>query len=548
MTAVAAPADWLVGKVRPRTYARTVVDAAAPIREGHRYALAAVGHLLSEIAGLQPGARNEGAFSRACRLVELTNAPWSGLDFEQVQSAYLNACERANGDGHFLDGEAWSVWLKAQKRVGANPAILPVADHLGSGILFADLPEPPPSDFGQAGQGPAPDPDVEQVSPFEAAVRRAAWDMAAREEAKRRLDAGRAVVVDFAAELLDDDGLDKIQDLDPLIAGYLDLDSLARINGPSGHGKSFVAIEMAACVATGRMWHGQRVTQGAVVYVAAEGVRGIRKRVAAWCQLQELDRAGVLFLPRAVQIGGPEWPAFVAGMAELKPALIVLDTQARMTADRKENDAQEMGQVVVALDALRVATTACVLLIHHRGLTGEHGRGSTAIKGALQSELDVAKTGMNLSIKVKKQKDDAELPPLLLTMNPVGESVVLIGNGEARGRAAGLTLHDPVSTLSRAEQMALVFVDVLQETAAAGDTKARIEARACERFDFGGTRGSRTGALSRTWDYLTKRGRIAKAMGREAFFFIECDGLGPLEQNPDKKVGDGPEWHVSDFE
>ena len=39
-------------------------------------------------------------------------------------------------------------------------------------------------------------------------------------------------------------------------------------------------------------------------------------------------------------------------------------------------------------------------------------------------------------------------------------------------------------------------------------------------------------------------GRIAKAAGREAYFWIELEGLGRLVANPDKAVEGGPELYV----
>ncbi|MER6515219.1 DnaB-like helicase N-terminal domain-containing protein, partial [Nonomuraea sp. NPDC001636] len=84
------------------------------------------------------------------------------------------------------------------------------------------------------------------------------------------------------AELLDASSLDNMPALDPLVGDFLHLDTLSRIIGPSGHMKSFVVIDIAAHVGTGKPWHGHHVRQGTVVYLVAEGARGIRKRVRAW--------------------------------------------------------------------------------------------------------------------------------------------------------------------------------------------------------------------------------------------------------------------------
>ncbi|MEU7596411.1 AAA family ATPase [Streptomyces sp. NPDC039022] len=215
------------------------------------------------------------------------------------------------------------------------------------------------------------------------------------------------------AELLDAAALDGMPALEPLVGDLLHLDSLARIIGPSGHMKSFVTIDLAAHVGTGTRWHGHHVRQGTVVYLVAEGARGIRKRVRAWEQHHGMKMDNVLFLPRPVQARGPEWDTFIEAMRRLEPAMIVIDTQARVSVGVEENSNTELGIVIERIEDLRRATGACVLVIHHTGHIGEHGRGASAAKGALQSELHVSKKGDNarniiVTMKVGKQKDDEE--------------------------------------------------------------------------------------------------------------------------------------------
>ncbi|MGW1814236.1 AAA family ATPase [Streptomyces sp. NPDC002125] len=215
------------------------------------------------------------------------------------------------------------------------------------------------------------------------------------------------------AELLDASSLDNMPTLEPLVGDLLHMDTLARIIGPSGHMKSFVTIDIAGHVGTGMKWHGQYVKQGTVVYLVAEGARGIRQRVRAWEKHYGLKMTGVLFLPRPVQARGPEWDTLIEAMRRLQPAMIVIDTQARVSVGVEENSNTELGIVIERMDDLRRATEACVLLIHHTGHIGEHGRGASAAKGALQSEMHVSKKGDNASnivvtMKVGKQKDSEE--------------------------------------------------------------------------------------------------------------------------------------------
>lgn len=215
------------------------------------------------------------------------------------------------------------------------------------------------------------------------------------------------------AELLDASSLDNMPALEPLVGDLLHLDSLARIIGPSGHMKSFVTIDIAGHVGTGTKWHGHPVRQGTVVYLVAEGARGIRKRVRAWEKHYGMKMDNVLFLPRPVQVRGDEWDILIEAMRRLEPALIVIDTQARVSVGVEENSNTELGVVVDRIEDLRRATAACVLVVHHTGHVGEHGRGASTAKGALQSELHVSKKGDNarniiVTMKVGKQKDDEE--------------------------------------------------------------------------------------------------------------------------------------------
>ncbi|KOG21774.1 AAA family ATPase [Streptomyces viridochromogenes] len=240
------------------------------------------------------------------------------------------------------------------------------------------------------------------------------------------------------AELLDTSALDNMPTLEPLVGDLLHLDTLARIIGPSGHMKSFVTIDLAGHVGTGMKWHGQYVRQGTVVYLVAEGARGIRQRVRAWEKHYGMRMDNVLFLPRPVQARGPEWDVLIEAMKRLRPQLIVIDTQARVSVGVEENSNTELGIVIERMDDLRRATEACVLLIHHTGHVGEHGRGASAAKGALQSEMHVSKKGDNASnititLKVGKQKDNEEGSDLQFSLR------VVALDGEAKPDGSAVT-------------------------------------------------------------------------------------------------------------
>ena len=72
-----------------------------------------------------------------------------------------------------------------------------------------------------------------------------------------------------------------IEPSDPLIEDMLDQGALSVIYGDSRSGKSFCALDLAFHVSIGALWNNKRVKHGLIMYVAAEGGRRIKRRLAA---------------------------------------------------------------------------------------------------------------------------------------------------------------------------------------------------------------------------------------------------------------------------
>lgn len=205
-----------------------------------------------------------------------------------------------------------------------------------------------------------------------------------------------------------------------LIKGLLNLDSEAWVIGAPGSKKSFVVLDMGLHVARGQEWQGLKVTQADVIILAAEGAGGLSNRVRAYEMQHGPLPDNVHILPRPVQAGDVrKWAVLVAACERVlsgRPGMIVLDTQARITVGLKENDATDMGFYVAAVGALRRATGACVLTVHHTGRADKDARGSNAIDGAQDTELKVVKVDkLTGELRVEKQKDLDELEPMPLT-------------------------------------------------------------------------------------------------------------------------------------
>jgi len=229
------------------------------------------------------------------------------------------------------------------------------------------------------------------------------------------------------AALVDSAGLDNIEDPEALIGDdLLFRDCLVWMVGKPGCMKSFTALDMAGCVGTGESWQGWPVRQGPVLYLVAEGVSGTKKRVRAWEKAMGRTMDGVTFLPVAVQSKiATHWDAFVTVAKEMKPALIVIDTQARVTVGVEENSNTEMGIFVDQAERLRKATGACVLIVHHIGKSSDGGRGATTVEGAVNTIIKVTKDENRVTLECTKNKDGTEWDDIKLRAIPTGDSVVL---------------------------------------------------------------------------------------------------------------------------
>jgi hypothetical protein len=281
----------------------------------------------------------------------------------------------------------------------------------------------------------------------------------ALEQAVAAVDPSGDEVSALLAEMLTADDLASRQPPRHMIEGLLQFDSESWVIGEPGSRKSFVVLDMAAHVASGKPWQGRRVNQALVVFIVAEGAGGSAARIKAWQKTYGPMGQHIRFLPRPVQAARPAaWAVLVQACARLSAVaaesgqglLVVLDTQARVTVGLKENDATDMGVFIDAVRAIREASGACVLTVHHTGRKGGDARGSSAIDGAQTTELKVVKDagsagGLYGRVIVEKQKDITEAEPVLLKFD-----VVDLGQ-DADGRAVDSLVVAPDGSWRKGE-------------------------------------------------------------------------------------------------
>jgi hypothetical protein len=294
-----------------------------------------------------------------------------------------------------------------------------------------------------------------------------------------------------------------------LIHTMLTMDSIAWIIGAPGSKKSFVALDMAACVVTGRPWQGMKVRQGRVVIIAAEGAGGLGLRLRAWQDRYGDIGEGMFVLPRPVQSADrASWAVLVEACRRIGPALVIADTQARVTVGLEENSASEINVYIDAVDAIRQATGGCVLSIHHTGRAGGDARGSSAIDGAQGTELKTVVDGMTGVLKTEKQKDMAEREDVPLRFESVSlgvddendplSSLVLLPPADAFTAASGAvdTLEDWEALHGKVQVQ--IFKVLRDQGRSAGLTQAEAKRSVVDRW-YGGETGRTRGLRSSTW-------------------------------------------------
>jgi hypothetical protein len=114
------------------------------------------------------------------------------------------------------------------------------------------------------------------------------------------------------------------------IKNWIPSSGLAMVYGESGAGKTFITLDMACCIATGKPWQGNKVKQGGVVYLCGEGNYGIKKRIAAWAKHHGVTNLDNLIVSnRAFDLNLRTEEGIVKAVKELtdqEVVLVVIDT------------------------------------------------------------------------------------------------------------------------------------------------------------------------------------------------------------------------------
>jgi hypothetical protein len=207
------------------------------------------------------------------------------------------------------------------------------------------------------------------------------------------------------------------------IHGLLERGSTCMKFGAPASGKSFLMVHAAFAVGSGQPFFGRATRQTAVVIFAGEGHRGLARRLAACAQVHGFDPERAQVFVSSASFGANVLAEAEVAAAELRRiehehgveiGLIFVDTvAAHIRGD------ENLAEVVTAfLSVLRLCFgDRTIVLVHHTGHTAaDRARGSSAFRGAVDSEFQVKREGSAVTVSCLKMKDGPEPEPMNLEL------------------------------------------------------------------------------------------------------------------------------------
>lgn len=229
--------------------------------------------------------------------------------------------------------------------------------------------------------------------------------------------------------------LGPLMGVDWLIHETLQAKGFANIFGPSGHCKSFVALDMACCIALGRDWHGRPTMKSSVLYICGEGQDGINARIMAWCAANNYKGELNVFMtdePLHLLNEGrkEEYIETVKELEEevgMKFDVTFVDTLNRNFGDGDENSTRDMTLFTQScIDIQRELDTSVIVVHHTSNANPRMARGSSSLRSSLESEINVLKPENDnkeqygyVECNVTKQKNGPDISPMFFLTETV---------------------------------------------------------------------------------------------------------------------------------
>lgn len=235
-----------------------------------------------------------------------------------------------------------------------------------------------------------------------------------------------------------------------LIDGVFETDSLSIVFGASGAGKTFVTLDVAMHIASGKAYHGKAVRKSPVAYIAGEGNAGFARRVAAWCQLNQVDLAEVPFFKSTapITLSNDAIDEIIENLkaiieAEGNLGLLVLDTLDR-TIEGVEDKNEDTKAYLDLCDRVRGEIGCTVLIVAHVGHAAkDRAKGSTKLKDRMDASYKVEAWGDHKIIMTPTKMKDADEPEPMAFIK-IAQNIKLPNGEQTDSLALEVTTEKPL--------------------------------------------------------------------------------------------------------
>jgi hypothetical protein len=230
-----------------------------------------------------------------------------------------------------------------------------------------------------------------------------------------------------------DEIMSNITEPDWLIDKCIERGTVTSIFGAAKSGKSFIAIDMACAVASGRTFYGYETKPATVLYLAGEGFTGVGRRIKSHEQHHDysLKNKPLLVSNRGTRIGDNE---DFKNLQEVcrniekeqgSIGMIIVDTLAR-NYGLNENSTEDMNKFIQHIDDLKEEFNASIIIVHHTGHgSGARSRGSSVLPAALDYEFKVDRdknsddAAMLVNLKQTLVKDGTPIDEMYLKFKEI---------------------------------------------------------------------------------------------------------------------------------
>lgn len=198
-----------------------------------------------------------------------------------------------------------------------------------------------------------------------------------------------------------------------VVADFLGAGDVMCLYGDGGVGKTWIVCDLAVSVADRQPWLGRAVTQSPVLVIDEEsGERRLLDRLERTMRGHGIKPGTAVPIAFASYAGWDFREDVDAGrlhqaITETGAGLVIIDALMDVMLGAEENSVKDVSLVFHNLRRVAQATQAAIIVLHHANKAGGY-RGSSAIKGSVESLVSVSKlneAGTLLRLESDKLRD-----------------------------------------------------------------------------------------------------------------------------------------------